>query len=567
MSPNIIKARYILLAGILFFAAANLSAQEVTRTYSNSNTDKLEKTLIQSGKFYFAAKKYDAAIQQWSTALTLDPKNRTLEKAINEAKEKLGSKIAADEDTAAVAPLAKGFSTQLTMKDCIDIAVKNHIPLQVAEKSIKLADQRLWESRRNMLPTIGVRFEEYSGRVQAREYPGRKQYLEGQQPVYHGGELYYTMKQAEVNLEVVKTDYARIRNELVLQVKKGYYTLLKSRENLKLQNELTAKVEKIYDMVTRQNEANLIPKLEVLNVSSQVGQVKFQLASAEGDEAVAELILKQAMNVDYKEDLNILPKGKFKKVDIEYERVLKAALMNRPEMKINLLMITYYNYEKYIARAKGRLKLDIMGNWGLAKEEYASQDRLGPAAGGGWDQDQKMEQQWYAGVKGSIPFWGSTAEYSWTKEQWTPVVSAYQGTEATTQTYKVNLLDNLKVYSDKISADIDFDRSRQELVKIRQDITLEAREGCFAYEKALLQLDTATTKVVYQEKDLEVNQLKRELDELPDSSIIESSIKLAQEKFGYVQAVTDCFIAVASLNKTIGVEDYFEGDGEDKGIE
>ncbi|MFA6078701.1 MAG: TolC family protein [Candidatus Omnitrophota bacterium] len=567
MSPTIKKIRYALLIALIFLAVADLSAQEVTRTYSNSNTDKLEKTLIQSGKFYFAAKKYDAAIQQWSTALTLDPKNRSLEKAINDAKARLAAKIADDEDTAVTAPLAKGFSAMLTMKDCIDIAVKNHIPLQVAQKSIKLADQRLWEARRNMLPTVGIRFEEYSGRVQAREYTGRKQYLEGQQPVYHGGELYYTMKQAEVNLEVVKTDYARIRNELVLQVKKGYYTLLKSRENLKLQQELSGEVAKIYDMVNRQAEVNIIPKLEVLNVSSQVGQVKFQLASADGDEAVAELILKQAMNVDYKENLNIQPKGKFKKIDVEYERVLKAALMNRPEMKINELMIAYYNYEKYIARAKGRLKLDLMGNWGLAKEEFASQDRLGPTAGGGYDQDQKMEQQWYAGVKGSIPFWGSTAEYSWTKEQWTPVVSAYQGTEATTQTYKFNFLDNLKVYSDKISAEIDFDRSRQELVKIRQDITLEAREGCFAYEKAILQLDTATNKVMYQEKDLEVNKLKRGLDELPDSTIIESSIKLAQEKFGYVQAVTDCFLAVASLNKAIGVDEYFEGDGEDKGAE
>ncbi len=565
MRPTINKTRPILIIALIFLAATAAFAQEAARL--TPDTEKLEKTLIQSGKFYFAAKKYESAIQQWATALTLDPKNQTLEKAIKEAKSKLGSKIAAEEETAVMAPLSKGLSAVLTMKDCIDIAVKNHIPLQVAQKSIKLADHRLWEARRNMLPTIGIRFEQYSGRVQAREYTGRKQYLEGQQPIYHGGELYYTMKQAEVNLEVVKTDYARIRNELVLQVKKGYYTLLKSRENLRLQRELSEEVAKIYDMVNKQSEADIIPKLEVLNVSSQVGQVKFQLASADGDEAVAELILKQAMNVDYKENLNIQPKAKFKKIDIEYERVLKAAFMNRPEMKINSLMITYYNYEKYIARAKGRPKIDIMGNWGLAKEEFASEDRLGPVAGGGFDIDQKMEQQWYAGIKGSMPFWGSTAEYSWTKEQWTPVVSAFQGTEATTQTYKFNFLDNLKYYSDKISADIDFDRARQELVKIRQDITLEARENCFGYEKAILQLETATNKVLYQEKDLEVNKLKREMDELPDSSIIESSIKLAQEKFGHVQAMTDCFIAVANLNKTIGVEEYFESDGEDRGIE
>jgi hypothetical protein len=45
-----------------------------------------------------------------------------------------------------------------------------------------------------MLPSIGLRFEEYSGRVSGRAYVGRKQYFEGQQPVFHGGELFFTMK-------------------------------------------------------------------------------------------------------------------------------------------------------------------------------------------------------------------------------------------------------------------------------------------------------------------------------------------------------------------------------------
>jgi len=141
------------------------------------------------------------------------------------------------------------------------------------------------------------------------------------------------------------------------------------------------------------------------------------------------------------------------------------------------------------------------------------------------DADQKLEQQWYGGFKASMPFWGSTAEYSWTKEQWVPVVSTVHGTEAATRAVKVGVLDNLKTYSDRQAAGIDYNRARQELVKSKQDITLEAREGCFSYEKALRQLDTAENKVKYQEKDLE-----RKVRVSPDGVItmpLAGSVKVA----------------------------------------
>ena len=439
----------------------------------------------------------------------------------------------------------------LNLKNCIDIAVKNHLPLQIAQKNIALAKMRLWETRRNMLPSVSMVYSEYSGRIYERAYIGRKQYIEGQQPIFHGGELYYTMKQAETNLEIVKNEYDKVKNELVLQVKKAYYTLAKAKENMRLQQALAQEVERIFNMVTKGFDDGAVSKLELLNVTSQAGQAKYQLTSAEGDESVAGLILKQAMNVDMKDKIETKEGLEFKKISLDFEKTLAAAFVNRPEMKINSLMVSYYDYGKSVAKAKGWPKIDIMGNWGLAKEEYASPDL-------GNDADQKLEQQWYAGIKGSIPLWGSTAEYSWTKEQWVPMVSAFQGTEATTSTYKFNFLDKLNYYSDKQAAIIDFDRARQELIKTKQDVTLEVREGYFNYEKALIQLDTASSKVKYQEGDLELVKLKRGMDEAQDSNVIESMIKLAQEKFGYVQALSDCHIAVASINKAVGSENHIK---------
>jgi outer membrane protein TolC len=446
----------------------------------------------------------------------------------------------------------------LSLSECIEIAMRNYLPLRTAKKSLKLAGWRLWEARRNLLPKVGIKWDEYTGKISGRRFYGRKQSVDIQQTIFHGGEFVFTMKQAETNLKIVNREYARIKNDLILQVKKGYYAFAKAKENFKLQQELSREVSKIHEMIIKEFEAGVTPNLELLNVNSQANQVRFQLVSAKGDVEVAELILKQTMNIDARESLDIDPMPEFRKVEVNFENILADALIHRPEMQISSLMVQYYMYEGKIARSKGWPKIDLMGSFGLAKEEFIAKDQnLDPAAGT-VDTDQKLEQQWYAGVKCSIPMWGSTGEYAYTKEHWVPVVSAFHGTETITNSLKFNFLDNLAQYSDRYAADVDIDKAKQEFIKTKQDVTLEAREGCFNYEKALMQLDTALNKVKYQESDLQFIKLKRQMDEIQDSNVIESMIKLAQERFGYVQAISDCNNALAAISKAVGIEDYFE---------
>jgi hypothetical protein len=262
--------------------------------------------------------------------------------------------------------------------------------------------------------------------------------------------------------------------------------------------------------------------------------------------------------MDVGENIDIKAPSVFNRVDVNFDSVLADALTNRPEMQISSMMIQYYIYEQKIARSKSWPKIDFIGSFGMAKEEYISKD-AGPSPDGlDNGPDQKMEQQWYAGVKCSIPLWGSTGGYTYQKEVWAPVVSSYRGTSTITNSYKFNFLDDLAQFSDKASADVDMDRARQEFIKTKQDVTLEAKESCFNYGKALMQLETAMNKMKYQESDLEIIKFKRQMDETQDSNVIESMIKLAQEKFGYAQAVSDCRIAIASISKAVGLPDYFE---------
>ncbi len=100
-------------------------------------------------------------------------------------------------------------------------------------------------------------------------------------------------------------------------------------------------------------------------------------------------------------------------------------------------------------------------------------------------------------------------------------------------------------------------RSQDEAKKKKQEVYLEIKETFFKYEKALLLMQLAKDKIAYQAKEVEILNIRLELGEAQYSDVIEEMIKLAEEEFSYMQAVTDYYISIASLNKAIGVDDYF----------
>jgi outer membrane protein TolC len=585
-------------AGAVAIAEPAAQAETPPSVSTGPDMGKPKEGLVMAGRVYYDWRDYASAIAKWEEALRIDPNDRDVIARIEDAKKKLAlqnkkrsaepqlPKDLAKKKTLFNLNLHKTEKSQLnagkrwfswfrketnapqmpagqtlSLNDCIKIACRNHIPLQVAEESMRLADMRLNENKRNLLPSATMAAERYTGEVNARQYYGMKNYIEGQQPVFAGGQLWYAVKQAETNVAISKCDYDKVKNELILQTKKGYYTLAKARENLKIQQDLSKEVSRLYDQKKKEAEFGVTSQIEFLNVGGQYSQVAYQLAAAEGDVGIAELILKQTMNLDPLDTLIVDPNLEFRKIEVNYEESVRAAYAYRPEIKMNTLMVKYYDYGRKIAAGKFFPKIDLVGSWGLAKEEYTSQDRLGPTSPGPppvYDVDAKLEQQWYGGVKASAPLWGSSFDYSYTREQWVPVVSAYQGTEAATNSWKVKILDRLDIYSDKQQAQIDYDRARQELNKAKQDTTLEVKEGCFNYEKALLQLDTAIRKVKFQESDSEYNRFRAQMDEIPTSTLVESMIKLAQEKFGYAQALTDCHLTIAAINKAIGQDNYYK---------
>ena len=438
---------------------------------------------------------------------------------------------------------------KLTLQECVDIAIENSLQLEIATKQLKLAKMRVQEAERKLGPTVNLKWEETAGKVNERYYSGRKYMGEYSQPVFHGGEFVFTVGQAKVNKEIVENDFFRVKNELILQVEKAYYSLDKAIKSIKIQEELQKESETYNNITKKGYDLGAINKIEWLNMASKHNQINFQFISAQEDVLLAKLILQQAVNTEEDIDIVLSEDPNINK-EISLEDCYSLAFANRPEIRINFLMVEYYLYEKKIMGARLWPKVDFLGSWGYAFEDFLTRDN--PEG-----HPSKFSPEWYAGIKVKLPFWGNSVEYSFTKEVWQPVVSTTHGTQSSTHTTKIGFLDSLSLYSEFTEADIGLGRAQQEYNKTKQEIALEIKENFFKYKKAILQIEVALSKVEYQKRQLDFINTKKELNEAPISNVLEEMVKLSEEEFSLLQAMADYQIALRALNKAIGIPGYF----------
>ncbi len=562
MNKKISKAyllRFLVIFLVFTFAFPRVSfSQEL----SKKELRKKFNLHVRQGKLHFKKREYEKAISEWEKAQALRPKKTFVKKLIKKATRMIEKTSKPKKSLLSYLPFMGGSAKRkkekvrakgkLTLDECKLIAMENHLPLKIAKKQLKLAEFRLIEAIRKLGPTVTFKLERSNGAVSGRAYDGGKIAFEGKQPVFYGGEYVYSVRQAKTNLEIVKKEYNRIKNELILQVEKAYYSLDKAKKAFKIQQKLQKRTRELYDIAKTGYDAGVVSQVEFLKVSSQYNQVNFQVVSADEDIAVATLILAQAMNID--EDIDIAGiKEEPKAIEIDLDHCFNLAYANRPELAISKLSLEYFRLEKRIMKARTDWpRVDILGMYGQAREDYISRDQspgINPRDYGA---------EFYYGVKVSMPFLGSTVSYSHMEEEWQPVVQTVKGTASQTDSLTVDLFNKLDDISSFKEADLEYLRAEDDLNKKKQEIALEIKETYFKYRKALVLMNVAKSKIDFQSKQVEVLDIRRQLGEAQFSDVVEEMIKLAEEEFSFIQAVADYYIAISTLNKAIGINGYFE---------
>lgn len=448
----------------------------------------------------------------------------------------------------------------LTLEEAIQIALANNLQARAAKKKVEVARAKLTEARRALFPTVQGVLEYNGGKNQGdddvpagRLYKGESKKINISQPLFHGGELKLTVKQAESNLKLAEEEYKKVRNESIHQVRTAYFGAVKQEYNLQYQLSLLRDVGAVHKQVREAHLQKLISEIDFLNVDSQYNQAYFQVESAKNDLLSANLLLRQNLSLMSDEPLPIDLKLRYQKLELDFDELLKIALKQNPELRMKEFALESAAYGVQIYGAKKLPRVDLKGSYGMLGEAFhdtrAFRDHKA---------DNDLEKEWFLGVQASMPLGPNSIEYSQIKHKYGPTALNLRGSEDWSNKVTFNLLDKFSEITDEKSAEATYLQAQSDLRTARNNVMTQLRDNFYNLKKALVQMDSAVSKIKYQERQSAAARYLVGLSESPPSSLLESLIELTSHKFSLIQAVVDYQLAISNLNLSTGDPNYFE---------
>lgn len=439
----------------------------------------------------------------------------------------------------------------LGLEQAQSISIENSPMAKTAKDEMRLAQVKKNEAFRALLPQLKAKATHTTGDVVGVDFTEELYGLEAEQPIYQGRRLLNAYMQSETNYKISKARFEKMKVDSDLKVAEAYYSAITAAMNIRIQKDLLDNAEKVLEIAQKRHSAGLSTALEMLNVKSQYNQIKFQIASAERDSALASFKLKQAMNLDISEkgiDLKeIDTELDFVVIDIDLNKCLELALENQPDIIVNKLLVESEEFDQKIAKGKGDFKVDLTGFYGRSGSHYETEDL-------------KLDQDWNIGLKVTKPFWGNTASYSFTKEQTNRKVGQTDRTGSVSHVGEFAILDSLSVETEIIEANVNKQKAENDLIETNRQIALEAKEAYYNYQESIIQVKNSLEKVKFQEEAVKVARMQAELNEALQSQFLETLVKYSDERSIYVKALSDYNLSLAKLNKAVGIPGYYSLD-------
>ena len=326
------------------------------------------------------------------------------------------------------------------------------------------------------------------------------------QPLFTGGKILNTFKNAKLDLQLVKEKQRDSRNFLVLNIKKVFFNILVMEELLKVQKEGLLLAENNFNNIKKKYKLGMVSKYDLLRAELNVTSQQPKLLNVK--KIINLLVLRFKIMLGIPENKDIVIEGKldYNKYYLEHSKFIRKSLINRSE-------ITQINIEQ--RKIKNLLK--------IAYAQY-------------------------------IPDISLIARYSYRsdlfnldKENWTNY-------------YTINLGINFPIFSGfKREGQIGELKVLKKVLKIKKkqidDLTkMQVVDYCLTIEKEFENIQNALKNKKTAEEGVRIADLNYEEGLISVLELNSSYMALTGSKATYFQAVYNYNIAIAELEKISGLK-------------
>lgn len=265
---------------------------------------------------------------------------------------------------------AFGFTTGnaqqvVSLQKAIDLALANNLSIKQSQITTSIATEDYKQSKYNQLPSLNVNPQasyNFGRSPNLTTYAYTSQsflYVNGQASLsltlFQGGQLRNQVLQNKIALDVDKTNTAKVRNDLLLNVVTDYLTILTDQDLVIAAKQQIDLAKITLDRAQKNFDQGNATRADLAQAQAQVSTAELNLTTAQNQVDLAILILKQYMEMDPNTDIIVekpdISKLSDAKTIYDAGEVIKTAISVNPDIK--LAELQQQGYAQAIKVAKG----------------------------------------------------------------------------------------------------------------------------------------------------------------------------------------------------------------------
>ncbi|MGO8989780.1 MAG: TolC family protein [bacterium] len=420
--------------------------------------------------------------------------------------------------------LAQETQDPLTLEESIKIAMERSLTIHSAVEGVAGSEYKHKETITNFLPSWTGQYA--MGRYNAPALVGpipivlpvtlpglgaftsRDVYglsTSVNQPFFTGGLNLANYRSAKLGVDLSKTNVETARRDLVLQVRVGYFTILRAEKYLDVAEQQAKQFEAQLEVTKAFFDAEKVSMNDVLQAQVSLADARQSMAKAANDVATAKASFNTLLRREVTTPFEVVDILAYKAFPLSYEQSLEEALRLRPEIKAAQININQAKENVKVARSGFFPTINLSGNYSRSSDMWTLQ------------KDFKLDNIW--SIQASATFtlwnWGNTA---------------------------------FKVGENKVKV-TQAEDSKNQLI---DSITLEVRDAYLNMLLAEKNIRTAETAIEQAEENLRMFEERYKYQVATQTDVIIAVTFLTQARTNYYSALSDFNIAEAQLERAMG---------------
>src|SRR5450432_449414 len=274
-----------------------------------------------------------------------------------------------------VAGFSQDSTKYLSIKQCVDLAIKNNLLIQQSEITLETNGVAFRQFRENMLPQIsgtasqgmnyGRSVNTFNNTYIDEQNSSGNYALNGNLLLFNGLQLQNAIRQNALFYHASKMDLQQQKDNITLQVINAYLTLLSNQEALYIAIKQASVDSAQVARLDIQNQEGAIPPATLYDLKGQYASDQVNVVNAINALEISKVSLFTVLNVPYQRDATyemVNMNADVNDLRTPSDSIFQTALQVIPNIRATDLRVQ--SFQKSIAAARGKLypSLFLYGN-------------------------------------------------------------------------------------------------------------------------------------------------------------------------------------------------------------